>query len=138
LLAAAGAEVIATGLPDDAGLLRDLGASQVVGYAGYPSDVDLAFNLVLPSDELTGVASAVRTGGRLYTITFPPPRPEFLDRDDIGFELVLDLDGGLGGMREVAGLTATIGRRYRLDEGVRAIEDFGARHTVGKLVVSMA
>ncbi len=137
LLAAAGAEVIATGLPDDTGLLRDLGAGRVVGYGDYPADVDLALNLVLPSDQLTGVAAAVRPGGRLYTITFPPPQPEFLDRDDILFALVLDLDGELGGMREVAGLTATIGGRYPLDDGVRAITDFGDRHTVGKLVVTV-
>jgi NADPH:quinone reductase-like Zn-dependent oxidoreductase len=138
LLAAAKATVIATGRPGDAELLRELGAARVIGYAdGYPAGVDVALNLVLPSDELGTVAGALRTGGRLFTITFPMPRPEFIDRDDVRFELVLDMDGRLGGMAEVAGLTPTIGRRYPLDEGVQALIDFTTRHTVGKLVITI-
>ena len=133
----AGAAVIATGRPEDAELLRAKGATEVIGYDDdYPGGADLALNLVLPSDRLRRVGRALRPGGRLYTITFPTPQPEYLDRDDVRFELVLDMDGRLGGMREVAELTPTIGRRYRLDDGVRALTDFARRHTFGKLVVT--
>ncbi|PZG19134.1 alcohol dehydrogenase [Micromonospora craterilacus] len=132
-----GATVIATGRPEDVEPLRARGATEVIGYDGdYPSGVDLAFNLVLPSDRLQRVGRALRPGGRLYTITFPMPKPEYLDRDDVLFQLVLDVDGRLGGMREVAELTPTIGRRYPLDDGVRALTDFVRRHTLGKLVVT--
>lgn len=130
--------VIATGPPADQDLLRELGATEVIGYDDdYPAGVDLVLNLAVPSDRLRRAGQALRPGGRLFTITFPPPAPEFLDRDDVRFELVLDMEGKLGGMREVAGLTPTITGRYRLDEAVRALSDFTRRHTVGKLVVTV-
>ncbi len=132
-----GARVIATGRPEDAAPLRAAGATEVIGYDDdYPSAVDLAFNLVLPNDRVAPVGRALRPGGRLYTITVPPPEPDHLDRDDVHVELVLDVEGRFGGMREVAELTPTIGRRYPLDDGVRALTDFARRHTFGKLVVT--
>jgi NADPH:quinone reductase-like Zn-dependent oxidoreductase len=142
---AAVAKVTATATADDADLVRGLGAAAVIGYdpAEYPSDVDVAFNLVLPGDRLTEVAAALRPGGRLVTITFPVTQPEWLGRGDIDLRFVLDMEGRFGGMREVAEaavrgeLVATIGRRYSLDEGPQAIADFVRRHTFGKLVVRM-
>ncbi|MER5419974.1 NADP-dependent oxidoreductase [Streptosporangium roseum] len=145
LLAAAKARVIATATDADAGILRALGADRTIGYAEseYPSDIDVAFNLTLPSDHLTGVARAIRPGGRLLTITYPVPRQEWIGRDDVRLRFVLDMDGTFGGMREVGelaargGLPATIGRRYTLDEGAQACVDFARLHTTGKLVVTM-
>ncbi|GLH98100.1 NADP-dependent oxidoreductase [Phytohabitans aurantiacus] len=145
LLAEAKARVIATATAADADLLRALGADQTIGYAEaeYPSGVDVAFNLTLPSDQLTGVARAVRSGGRLLTITYPVPQQEWIGRDDVALHFVLDMDGTLGGMREVGELAAagrlpaTIGRRYTLDEGGQACVDFAREHTTGKLVVAM-
>jgi NADPH:quinone reductase-like Zn-dependent oxidoreductase len=145
LLAAAQAQVTATATDADAGLLRDLGAAQVIGYAeaGYPAGADAAFNLALPGDQLAGLARAIRPGGRLLTITYPVPGQESTGRDDIALHFVLDMDGTLGGMREVGELAAhgdlraTIARRYTLDEGPQACTDFARRHTTGKLVVTM-
>lgn len=145
LLAGTRARVIATATDADAGLLRDLGATQVIGYdqAGYPSGADAAFNLALPGDQLAGPARALRPGGRLLTITYPVPDAESTGRDDIALHFVLDMDGTLGGMREVGelaahgGLSATITRRYTLDEGPQACVDFARQHTTGKLVVTM-
>ncbi|GAA0253465.1 NADP-dependent oxidoreductase [Cryptosporangium japonicum] len=142
LLAAAGARVVATATPADAALLRSLGADTTIGYAetGYPSGVDLAVNLTRPGDDLHPIAGAVRTGGRLLTIT--EPVAETL-RHDLDARFVLDLDATFGGMREVADLVVsgalpvTIGRRYDLDGGPRACVDFARRHTTGKLVVSI-
>ncbi|MEU0155208.1 NADP-dependent oxidoreductase [Micromonospora fulviviridis] len=145
LLVAAQARVIATATAADADILRALGADETTGYAesGYPSDVDVAFNLTVPSDHLTGIAGAVRPGGRLLTITYPVPQQEWIGRDDVSLHFVLDMDGTLGGMRDVAelavrgGLVATIGGRYTLDQGAQACVDFVRRHTTGKLVVTM-
>jgi NADPH:quinone reductase-like Zn-dependent oxidoreductase len=145
LLAAAGARVVATGTPADAALLRSLGAAEVIGYgpADYPAGVDIAVNAVLPGDRLAALAVAIRPGGRLLTITYPVPRPGSLGRDDVHLHFVLDLDARFGGMCEVAdqavggGLSATIGRRYRLADGARACADFVREHTTGKLVVTI-
>lgn len=146
LLAAAGAWVIATAPEADAGLLRRLGADEIIGYAeaGYPAGTDIVLNLVRPGDQLTAAARALRPGGRLVTITYPVPEPEWLGRDDIDLRFVLDLEGRLSDMRAVAeravsgALPATIGRRYPLSDGPRACVDFARRHTTGKLVVSIA
>jgi NADPH:quinone reductase-like Zn-dependent oxidoreductase len=143
LLAAAKARVIATATAADADILRGLGAEEIIGYAEYPTGVDVALNLTLPSDRLTGVARAIRPGGRLLTITYPVPAQEWIGRDDVSLHFVLDMDGTLGGMHEVGELTedgtlrATIGRRYSLDDGVQACVDFLRLHTTGKLVVTM-
>jgi NADPH:quinone reductase-like Zn-dependent oxidoreductase len=103
LLAAAKARVIATATTANAGLLRALGATAIIGYAeaSYPSGADAAFNLTLPSDQLTGLARAIRPGGRLLTITYPVPEQEWIGRDNVVLHFVLDMDGTLGGMREV-------------------------------------
>ncbi|MEO3748888.1 NADP-dependent oxidoreductase [Plantactinospora sp. B5E13] len=145
LLADAGARVVATATDTDADLLRRLGADQVIGYTEteYPTDVDVVVNLTLPSDQLVGVARAVRPGGRLLTITYPVPEQQWIRRDDVELHFVLDMDGTLGGMREVGeqavggALRATIGRRYSLDEGPQACVDFVRRHTTGKLLVTI-
>ena len=132
---------MATTTEQDADLVRRLGAAEVIGYGDYPSGVDAAFNLTLPSDRLTGLARAVRPGGRLLTITYPVPQQDWIGRDDVDLRFVLDMEGASGGMREVAELAAagrlraTIRRRYTLDEGAQACLDFERRHTTGKLVV---
>ena len=80
-----------------------LGADEIIGYAEaeYPAGVDVALNLVLPGDQLNAAARALRPGGRLLTITFPVPQPEWIGRDDVELQFVLDMDGHLGDMREV-------------------------------------
>ncbi|MFE0358675.1 NADP-dependent oxidoreductase [Streptomyces nigra] len=145
LLAAAGARVIATGTPADADVLRELGASEVIGYAAseYPADIDVALNLTLPEDRLAGLARTLRPGGRLITIIFPPPAPEVLGRDDVELRFLLDLGGEFGGMREVGALVVdgrlpvTISGRYTLDQGPQACVDLVRTHTLGKLIVTM-
>ena len=126
LLAAAQARVTATATDADAGLARATWApprSSEYDEAGYPAGADAAFNLALPGDQLAGLARAIRPGGRLLTITYPVPGQESTGRDDIALHFVLDMDGTLGGMREVGDLAAhgdlraTIARRYTLDEG---------------------
>jgi len=126
--------------------VRELGAKDVIGYqeADYPiGDVDVAINVALPGDRLSGVAASLRPGGRLLTITFPITTPEMIGRDDVELRFILDMDGDLASMRDVgeAGargdLRATIARRYSLDEGPQACADFLRQHTLGKRVVVM-
>ncbi|MGW6562471.1 NADP-dependent oxidoreductase [Streptomyces hydrogenans] len=144
LLATTGAHVTATATPADADVLRDLGADDTIGYApeGYPAEVDVVLNLTLPGNKLGVAARALRPGGRLYTITDPSPQPASTGRDDIEAQGVSDIDGKLGGMRKVADLAAsgrlkaTIDRHYPLSEGAQAYIDLGARHILGKLVVT--
>jgi hypothetical protein len=61
----------------------------------------------------------------------PPPAPHGRERhnprrDDVALHFVPGMDGTLGGMHDIAELTArgdlsaTIGRRYTLDEGPQA------------------
>ncbi|GIJ51936.1 NADPH:quinone reductase [Virgisporangium aliadipatigenens] len=142
LLRHAGARVVATSTPADRAALRRLGADGTVGYDDYPDGVDVAVNAVLPGDRLERLAAAVRPGGRLLTITYPPPVSQSIG-DGVALRFVLDFDGVHGGMRAVAELAAkgvlpaTIGRRYTLDEAPRACVDFARAHTFGKLVVEV-
>jgi NADPH:quinone reductase-like Zn-dependent oxidoreductase len=108
------------------------GADETIGYGEYPDDVDVVINLVLPTDQLRDAARSLKPGGRLYTITFPAPRPEYIDRDDVTFEMVLDMESGV---HNVTTLTPAIMKTYRLVDGARAMTDFAREHTVGKLVV---
>ncbi|WP_436528184.1 NADP-dependent oxidoreductase [Actinoplanes sp. HUAS TT8] len=139
LLSAAKATVVATGRPEDASVLLGLGASEVVEYGAYPGGVDVAVNFAVPGPALTPIAAALRPGGRLYTVTFPPPRPEWIGRDDVSYRLVLDTNATLGTMRDVAadGLRPCISERYPLSEGVRAYLDLATRHTLGKRVITV-
>ncbi|WP_018348967.1 NADP-dependent oxidoreductase [Longispora albida] len=153
LLAQAGAHVIATATGEDEKLLAGLGAAETVDYRTAdpaeevlkrrPDGVDVVFNLVLPGDDLAGAGRAARPGGRMFTITFPAPVGGELGRDDVSLQLVLDMAGVAGGMREVAEaaeaglLPAVIGKRFSLDDGVRALVAFAREHTTGKVVVTM-
>ncbi|NUR57470.1 MAG: NADP-dependent oxidoreductase [Catenulispora sp.] len=145
LLAAAKTHVIATATDADADTLRHLGAAEIIEYRepGYPAGIDVAINAVLPGDGLSGLAAALRPAGRLLTITFPAPTLESIGRDDVDLHVVLDMDAELGGMREVGEaamrgeLRATIGRRYRLEQGPQACADFANLHTTGKLLITI-
>lgn len=152
-LASIGAHVIATAEDDEARALLELGAAETVPYrradavagtlARHPDGVDIVVNLVLPGDDLRGPARAARSGGRVYSITFPPPGPGATGRDDVTGELVLDMAGESGGMDRVAAdalagrLPAVIGRRFGLAEGPAAVTSFAREHNWGKVVVTV-
>lgn len=153
LLAAVGTRVTATATAADATLVRQLGATEVVDYRTddvtaetlrrHPGGVDAILNLYLPGTELRGLASTLRPGGRLLTITPPPPDADALGRSDVTGSMVLDMDGHYGGMPEVASdavagtLKATIGRRFRLTDAAHACVAFAREHTTGKILVTM-
>ncbi|XVU21261.1 NADP-dependent oxidoreductase [Actinoplanes sp. CA-054009] len=126
------ARVVATGRPGDEELLHRLGATEVIGYDDYPSGVDVILNAAVPSDRLATAARCLKPGGRLFSAVWPAPKPEYLDRDDVVFEMPLDLARGVA---ETVALTPHIGRRYPPGEAVRALQDFTHDHIPGKLVV---
>ncbi|UWE07555.1 NADP-dependent oxidoreductase [Actinacidiphila bryophytorum] len=153
LLAAAGTRVIATATASDATLVRQLGASEVIDYRTqdvpaqtlrqHPAGIDAVLNLYLPGTQLPALAPTLRPGGRLLTITPPPPTPETLGRPDVTATLVLDMEAHYGGMPEVAAdasagpLKATITRRYALTDAAQACVAFTREHTTGKILVTM-
>lgn len=145
LLRAAGAEIIGTaGTPEGAAVVRELGAHEVIGFdvEEYPSDLDAVFNLVLFADRLESAGAALRSGGRLVSTVVPAPTAADLGRDDIDVHFVMDLEGRLGGMPDVADaaasglLRATIGATYSLSDGPAAMAEFARSLTPGKITVT--
>jgi NADPH:quinone reductase-like Zn-dependent oxidoreductase len=146
LAARAQAKVIATAATEeDHRVLRELGADETTGYdmSTYPTDVDVVFDLALPTQRLATAARALRPGGRLVTIMYPGPLPGQLGRDDVDTSLFWDMGGDFGGMRAVAAeaengrLSVRIARRYPFDDAVRAAVDYTRQHNLGKIVVTM-
>jgi NADPH2:quinone reductase len=75
LAAAAGLRVIATGRPEDAERLRDLGAAEVVDHTAGPladrvHQVDALIDLASDTEGFNANLGAVRAGGRALTSTF--------------------------------------------------------------------
>ena len=144
LLIAAGAQITATaGTPEGAAVLRELGVHEVIGLEveEYPADVDAVLNLVLFSHELLPAGRALRPGGRLVSTVVPAPSAADLGRDDVDVEFVMDLEGRLGGMADVAEaaaqglLRATVGATYSLTDGAAAMAEFARSLTPGKITV---
>lgn len=145
LLEKAGARVTATArTPDDEEKLRELGAAETIGFdpAGYPDNVDVVINLVLDSHGLPAAASALRSGGRLISIVFPPPEPEDLGRGDVELDFLFDTAGALVSMQEVADaaaagtLVATIRHIYLIDDAVTAAVVYSKGGVRGNVVVT--
>ncbi|MFI8185742.1 NADP-dependent oxidoreductase [Actinacidiphila glaucinigra] len=79
--ARAGARVLATGTPDIAGYLRELGAHTVVDFtqaptheqvaAAYPGGIDAVLDLITPAgDDIGPMASLLRPGGTLISTNY--------------------------------------------------------------------
>jgi len=137
--------VIATARrPEDEEKLRELGAVETIGFDpdGYPSGLDLVFNLALYEDGLPAAARALRPGGRLVSIVFPAPELEALERDDVELIFFWDVGGEQVPMREVAEAAAageievTIRQTYSIDDAVAAAVAYGAGGVRGNIVVT--
>ncbi|WP_396909161.1 NADP-dependent oxidoreductase [Mycolicibacterium sp.] len=145
LLEKAGAHVTATArTSEDEKKLRELGAAETIGFdpAGYPGNVDAVINLVLDSHGLPAAASALRSGGRLVSIVFPPPELEDLGRGDVELDFLFDTAGALVSMQEVADaaaagdLVATIRQVYPMDDAVTAAVVYSKGGVRGNIVVT--
>jgi NADPH:quinone reductase len=150
LLAAAKVEVIATATADDEGFVRSLGAGDVINYRTtdtaeetlrrYPGGVDAVVTTAM-GDRLADIAPALRPGGRLLSPAFGSPRSiGAITRDDITAKVVYTAGQpddlvDLANASRNGSLPSIVGRRYALDDSVRAATDFRANHTTGKVVV---
>lgn len=144
MLARAGVRTYATArTPEGRDLVCSLGAEEAVGVdpAGYPTEVDIVFNFALFQDQIHHAARALRSGGRLVSIIFPPATAEDLGRDDVDFHFMLDMDGVYGGMPDVAEaagsgkLTAQIAQTLPFAQAVDAVVSYATTKPLGNIVV---
>ncbi|MFF9624745.1 NADP-dependent oxidoreductase [Streptomyces griseosporeus] len=145
----AGAEVVATGRPEDVEYLRGLGADRVIDYTTgdvvretrrpVPGGVDAVIDVAHVGPDLLEAAAAVRDGGRVvYVLGGPPPA---LDR---GVTAVYAgaADAPEGRLRELAEQAADGGVRvelsgvYAFADAKRALADFATGHVRGKLAIT--
>lgn len=150
LAAGRGATVIATGLPEDEGWIRELGAAEVVDYSGdvaaavrekHPAGVDAFIDAVHLGDGFGQVAELVKDGGKIAT-TVGSADAEALARRGIGAANVMGQadPGPFAGVVRMAGdgsLTVPITRTFGFDELPEALGLVGKRRSRGKLAVTI-
>jgi NADPH:quinone reductase-like Zn-dependent oxidoreductase len=145
LATAAGATVVAPGLPEDHDYLRGLGAAEVLDRNGdmaaqvrerHPEGVDALADFASRSpDQLNTYATLVREGGRIAssagaagegpgrTNVMAAPAAATLDR--------------LGGLLADGTLRVPIQASYPLAQVDQAIKTLGGQHTQGKLAITL-
>jgi NADPH:quinone reductase len=149
LASAKGADVIATGSEPDASYIRGLGATHVIDYtitdvieetlALRPGGVDVVIDLIGMGEGIPTNARAVREGGKFVS---PLGGPEELGRDvsTVYIGSFVPQSGDLARLLEqvAAGtLKVEVGRQYTLDQAPRAIAEFAAEHTRGKVAITL-
>jgi NADPH2:quinone reductase len=141
-----GAEVIATGLPEDEEYLRGLGATAVVARDGdvaaaaralHPDGVDAVIDLVSYTPDAFGVyAPALTPDGRasspLSGVEAGPGRFPVMAQPDT------DALERLAGLIEAGSLRVPIQRSYGLEDAGEALAALPTTHTQGKLALSLA
>jgi NADPH:quinone reductase-like Zn-dependent oxidoreductase len=145
LLAARGAHVVASGLPEDVEYLRDLGAAEVVGYrkgVEYAGPADGLIDTVQYKDAFTELATRLlRPGGRAASL-HRAADPELLepigvtgtnvhsgpDRDLLA-RIVADADSG--------SLRVPVRRVFPFEEAPQALELLRDEHARGKFALSL-
>ncbi|GGV42900.1 NADPH:quinone reductase [Kitasatospora herbaricolor] len=149
LATALGARVIATAAADDAGYVRELGATDTVDHrAGdvveqtlrlVPGGVDVVLDLINRGEGLADTARAARPGGRLVSPLFGPAE---LERE-VTPVYIGSFDPAPGDLEDLAHraadgrLRVELGARYPFDRAVDAVADFAGKHTRGKIVITV-
>jgi NADPH2:quinone reductase len=145
LAAAAGATVLAPGLPEDADYLRGLGVAEMLDRdrdaaaqvrERHPDGVDALLDLISQSpDQLNAYAAVVREGGRIASSVGAAgegpgqanvaaiPSAEQLDR--------------LAGLLADGTLTVPIQASYPLAQADQALKALTGQHTQGKLAITL-
>jgi NADPH:quinone reductase-like Zn-dependent oxidoreductase len=150
LAAARGATVIATGLPEDVERLESLGATEVVDYredvattlAADGGKVDALLDLVSydPATFAT-FAKAVRNGGKVAS-TSGGATPEALEQAGLTGQVVMAAPNRVTLTTllteiERGSLRVDVEQTVPLDAAALAFEAFLARHTRGKIVITI-
>ena len=150
LAAAAGAHVIASGLPEDESYLRALGAAEVIAPGGglvdevrarYPDGLAGLIDLVDYRPAFLAHVELLAPGGKAASVHRAVDETLFADRGLHGVNVASFPDRAL--LDQLAGLAAdgrlrsVITRRYRLDDAPAALADARDKHTRGKLVIAV-
>jgi len=148
LAALRGADVIATGRPDDEEFLRGLGASETLDYTGdlaaqvrerWPDGLDALIDMVHRDGEaFSGLAGLVRAGGVAVSVVGAAGEESSIGEVRVG-NVGADLDQLQVLAEHVAAgrVRVPVQRTYALDEADRALRDFANEHTVGKIVITV-
>lgn len=150
LAAARGATVIATGLPEDAERLKDLGAAKVVDYRedvaeqvlADGGEVDALLDLVsFDPDSFGKLAKAVRRGGKVGSAA-GGATDEALEAAGLTGQVIMAMANRetltkLISEIERGALRVDVEETLPLDEAVKALETFTNGHTRGKIVVTV-
>jgi NADPH2:quinone reductase len=143
-----GAHVIASVRPGDEGFVTDLGAAETVDYTQdlaatirrrYPNGVDAVIDAVNrnPAD-FEALAGLVTDGGRAASVVGGAG-----ESSKIGNVAVSNANGdpahltALGDLVVGGKLRVAVRQTYSLADAAQALTDFAAKHTLGKLVITM-
>lgn len=145
LAAAAGATVVAPGLPEAHDYLRGLGAAEVLDRDGdvaaqvrerYPDGVDALADFASGSpDQLNAYAAVVRDGGRIASSA--GAAGEGPGRSNVGAAPTTENLERLAGLLEDGTLSVPIQASYPLAQVDQALKDLTGQHTQGKLAVTL-
>jgi NADPH:quinone reductase len=145
LAAAAGATVLAPGLPEAPDYLRGLGTAEVLDRNGdvaaqvrerYPDGVDALADFASGSpDQLHAYAAVVRDGGRIASRA--GAAGEGPGRTNVGAAPTTENLDRLAGLLEDGTLSVPIQASYPLAQVDQALKDLAGQHTQGKLAVTL-
>jgi NADPH:quinone reductase-like Zn-dependent oxidoreductase len=143
-----GAHVIATVRPGDEGFVTDLGASETIDYTAdvlstirerHPDGIDAVIDAVSGDGETFQQNVGVVRKGGTGTSTRGAAQG-----DEIDGVTVANANGNPAKLATLAGLVASgqvrvaVTRTYSLDDAAQALRDLQERHTLGKLVITVA
>ena len=152
LAKAEGVRVVATGGAKDEEYLRELGADDVIDYAGgdtitqmiqrYPTGIDAVFDLINMGDALLRDADVLRESGTLVSSLSGPDQGAFKKNLNVRYVQLTAHDGDLDDLARRAAdgkLRVEIARTYDLAQAPQALFDLTdrAKHTRGKLVIKI-
>ena len=143
----AGAQVIATASARNRGLLRELGANEIIDYTttrfeDVIHDVDLVFDTV-GGDTLQRSWQVIKPGGVLVSIVSPPPPADVTQGHDVRFvwfvvEPNRDELVHIGALIDAGQIRPIIDTVFPLAEARQAYEQAAKGHTRGKIVLRVA
>jgi len=144
-----GAHVIASVRPGDEGFVTDLGADETVDYTQdvvatirerYPDGIDAVIDAVRRSPaEFASLAELVREGGSAVSVVGGAGEETL-----IGKASVSNAGSSAAHLTPLADLVVSgklrvaISQTYPLSDAAQAIDDFATKHTLGKLVITVA
>jgi NADPH2:quinone reductase len=149
LAKAEGVRVVATGKAEDEQYLRQLGADEVIDYAGdvitqmvqrYPKGIDVVLDVINRGETLLRDAEVLRESGTLVSSLGGPGRDAFKKNLNVHY---IQLTAEYGDLEDLARraaegqLRVEIGGTYDLAHAPQALADLldPAKHTRGKLVI---